>query len=114
MSRALFVQNEKVDTIRRIPPILSNLFSISAYSQLNTNDHFLRDYYTYLLWYHHWVTLLYLFAVRPTPRLRGTPTQWEATLHPPFSLWRPGGLADLACIGTPGARSRPGWSPILF
>ena len=59
-------------------------------------------------------TLLYLFAVRPNPHLHATPTPWEATLHPPsFSLWRPGGLAALACIGAPGPRSRPGRSPTL-
>ena len=59
-------------------------------------------------------TLLYLFAVRPTLRLYATPTPWEATLRPPpFSLWRLGGLARLGCIGAPGTRSQPGWSPIL-
>ena len=42
------------------------------------------------------------------------PCPWEATLHPPpFSLWPPGGLVGLAWISAPGARPRPGWSPIL-
>ena len=56
-------------------------------------------------------TLLYLFAVRPTPRLHATSTSWEApsVLLPSSS----GGLTGLACIGAPGARSQPGWSPIL-
>ena len=53
-------------------------------------------------------TLLHLFAVRPTPHLHATSTPWRATLHPPpFSLWRSGGLAGLACIGAPRAFSIP-------
>ena len=76
MSRALFIQNEKVETIRRIPPISSNQFSFPACSQLNTNHHFLPDYYLYTFYgvvngLHY--TLLYLFAGRPTPRLHATP-----------------------------------------
>ena len=47
MSRALFIQNEKVDTIPRTPQISSNQFSFPAYSQKNTNYHLLPNYYTF-------------------------------------------------------------------
>ena len=46
MSGALFIQNEKDDTVRRTPPISSNQFPFPAYSQLNTNYHVLPNYYT--------------------------------------------------------------------
>ena len=47
MSRALFIQNEKVDAIRRMPPISPSQFSFPAYSQLNTNYHVLSSYFTF-------------------------------------------------------------------
>ena len=47
MCRALFIQNEKVDTIRRIAPISSNQFAVPAYTQLNTHYHLLPNYYTF-------------------------------------------------------------------
>ena len=40
MCRSLFIQNEKVDTISRIPPIASNQFYYTHY-------HILPNYYTF-------------------------------------------------------------------
>ena len=42
MCRALFIQNEKADTIHRIPLILSNQVSFPAYTHLNIHPHQLR------------------------------------------------------------------------
>ena len=47
MCRALFIQNEKVYAIRRIPPISSDQFSFPTYAQLNTHYHILPNYYTF-------------------------------------------------------------------
>ena len=88
-----------------LPCVLSIEYELPHFTQL-----------IYLLWYHHWLTHCYIYSTcfLCTPHLHPIPTPWEATLYPPtFSLWRPGGLAGLACIGAPAARSRPGWSPIL-
>ena len=46
MCRASFIQNEKVDTIRRIPPITSNQFSFPAHCQFNTNNISSHEYWT--------------------------------------------------------------------
>ena len=45
MSWASFIKNEKVDTIRRTPPMPSNQFTFLAYSQLNANYHLLPNLY---------------------------------------------------------------------
>ena len=47
MCRALFIQNEKADIIRRIPLTPSNQFSFPAYTHLNTHHHHLPRYFTY-------------------------------------------------------------------
>ena len=44
MPSALFIQNVKVSTIRRVPPISYNQFSFPAYSQLNTIYHLLPSH----------------------------------------------------------------------
>ena len=47
MCRASFIQDEKVYSIRRTPPTSPNLFSLPAYTQLNTHYHLLPNYYTF-------------------------------------------------------------------
>lgn len=65
-----------------------------------------------LLYHSSGCTLQYRFAVRPNPHLPSTPARWEVIPPPPpFSPWRRDGLAGRACIGVPGARSRPWWRP---
>ena len=89
MCRASFIQNEKVDTIRRIPPISSYQF-FAAYTRLNTH-HPLPNYYTL----YDTIGLNVAVSIRSASYFASTchPLAWEATLDPPPFLWQPGGLA---------------------
>ena len=106
MCRALFIQNEKSDIIRRIAPTPSNPFSFPVYTQLNTHHHHLPRYFTYYVSIRNASYSAFTFHLHA---MGSSPPSSSL-----FSPWRRVAVlqGEHIYIGALCARSRPGWSPI--